>query len=119
MKNLVSILIVTLFSLHVFSANAASKANKSCKDMQVLLKAAQTTIDDAMASDENNSLSDYLVLDGDPELAKSNANGKDVWKVPVVVDGDGCYGSVDIKVKAGTCKIVGKPRFNGVLCTDN
>lgn len=90
--------------------------------MQILLDVAEVAVEDYKNSQdlEENPLADSLVLsDEKPTLEKSNKAGKDLWSVPVVVDGEGCYGHVEIKVKAGTCEIVGEPSFDGVSCTDD
>jgi hypothetical protein len=100
--------------------STAKKVIKPCQDLQVLSDAAQESIDQAMANDTDDTVSDYLILSGDaPVLEKSNIDGNDLWQVPVVVEGEGCYGNVDITVQAGTCTIVGKPSFSGVHCTDD
>jgi hypothetical protein len=109
-------------SLSQAADNTIAKAKPRinvCQDSQVLLGAAQGAIQDAMDNDVDDSVSDYLVLAGDPILENQNRSGKDLWSVPVVVDGEGCYGSVYITVKAGTCEIIEAPSFDGVSCTDD
>lgn len=95
-----------------------TKSSKSCTDMQVLVTAAEQAIQEYKEYDEEEGLSDYLMIGGDPVLGTSSAKDKDLWTVPVVVDGEGCYGDVVITLEAGTCNIVGKPTFDGVSCTD-
>lgn len=110
-------IILTTCLLMVSTAQAS---NKSCNDMKSLMDVAEKTIQAAMDADVNDEVSDYLVLSGDdPEIKEKNVNGKDTWSVPVVVDGEGCYGDVSITVKTGTCKVDGEPSFSGVSCTDD
>lgn len=113
------ILSILAFSLCYVAAAEAKKTPRVCQDMKLLSKVAKETIQYAMEHDTDDSVSDYLVLSGeDPKLEAQNKDGKDQWSVPVVVDGDGCYGNVDIEVETGTCKVVGAPSFTGVSCTD-
>jgi hypothetical protein len=110
--------VMTLLTMALASQSVyASKNSTACK--QFLTKTAQNTIDAAKVADGEDSPNEHLMLNGDPELSRKNLNGNDLWIVPVVIDGEGCYGQVKMTVKTGTCKLVGKPRFNGVTCTDD
>lgn len=102
-----------------FISSSQAAAPKQCQDIESLVYAAQYTIETYMNSDVDESISDYIMLSGDPEIDKANTKGKDLWSVPVVVDGEGCYGTVFITTKTGTCEIVGEPSFDGVSCTDD
>ncbi|MBY0385336.1 hypothetical protein K2X05_09275 [bacterium] len=103
--------------LFVASANAFA----NCQDTQILVDAAKVAIADYEASTPENDclMCGYLLVDDEPVLEKSNIKGTDLWNVPVVADGEGCYGNVTLSVKAGTCSIIEKPTFDGVSCTDN
>lgn len=97
------------------SANALA----NCQDLQVISKAAELAIADYEKStpEDDCLMCGYLLVE-EPTLEKANVKGNDVWNVPVVGDGEGCYGDVYVTVKAGTCTIVETPEFNGVSCTD-
>ena len=100
---------------------SSSNASANCQDMQVLVDAAQIAVTEYETSTHEDDclMCGYLLVGEEaPKLEKSNVKGNDLWSVPVIADGEGCYGDVALTVKAGTCTLVEKPTFYGVSCTD-